>query len=157
MKETTVNRNNYQSQYQIICSVAQFVTPWTAALQAPLCMELFSQKCWRGSHFLLQGIFLSQESNLYVLHPLHCQADSLLVSHLGSPQSLLVTSKHTFFFLLYYFRYRQILEKAIQLSGAEQLEALKAFVESSKWSKNSMFALYYQKLAQALFQIKLSM
>lgn len=29
-------------------------------------------------------------------------------------------------------RYRQILEKAIQLSGVEQLEALKAFVEASK-------------------------
>lgn len=29
-------------------------------------------------------------------------------------------------------RYRQILEKAIQLSGAQQLEALKAFVEASK-------------------------
>uniref|UniRef100_A0A8B9YHB2 COP9 signalosome complex subunit 4 n=1 Tax=Bos mutus grunniens TaxID=30521 RepID=A0A8B9YHB2_BOSMU len=43
-------------------------------------------------------------------------------------------------------KYRQILEKAIQLSGAEQLEALKAFVESSKWKKNSMFALYYQLL-----------
>lgn len=29
-------------------------------------------------------------------------------------------------------RYRQILEKAIQLVGVEQLEALKAFVEASK-------------------------
>lgn len=29
-------------------------------------------------------------------------------------------------------RYRQILEKAIQLSDVEQLEALKAFVEASK-------------------------
>lgn len=29
-------------------------------------------------------------------------------------------------------RYRQILEKAVQFSGAEQLEALKAFVEASK-------------------------
>lgn len=35
-------------------------------------------------------------------------------------------------FIWYCFRYRQILEKAIQLSGAEQLEALKAFVEASK-------------------------
>lgn len=35
-----------------------------------------------------------------------------------------------FFFFLY--RYRQILEKAIQLPGVEQLEALKAFVEASK-------------------------
>ena len=35
-----------------------------------------------GCHFLLQGIFLTQESNQ---HLLHCQADSLLLSHKGSP------------------------------------------------------------------------
>lgn len=32
-------------------------------------------------------------------------------------------------------RYRQVLEKAIQLSGVEQLEALKAFVEASEFIK----------------------
>lgn len=31
-------------------------------------------------------------------------------------------------------RYRQILEKALQFTDAEQLEALKAFVEASKYS-----------------------
>ena len=30
-----------------------------------------------GCHFLLQGIFLAQGSNLHHLHLLHCQADSL--------------------------------------------------------------------------------
>ena len=35
-----------------------------------------------GCHFLLQGIFLTQGSNL---HLLHWQAYSLLLSHLGSP------------------------------------------------------------------------
>ena len=35
-----------------------------------------------GCHFLLQGIFLTQESNP---HLPHCQADSLLLSHKGSP------------------------------------------------------------------------
>ena len=35
-----------------------------------------------GCHFLLQGIFLNQGSNLCLLH---CQADSLPLSHLGSP------------------------------------------------------------------------
>ena len=34
-----------------------------------------------GCHFLLQGIFLTQGSNL---HLLHWQVDSLLLSHLGS-------------------------------------------------------------------------
>ena len=35
-----------------------------------------------GCHFLLQGIFLTQGSNLCLLHQ---QADSLPLSHLGSP------------------------------------------------------------------------
>ena len=38
-----------------------------------------------GCHFLLQGIFLTQGSDLCLLHLLHWQADSLPVSHLGSP------------------------------------------------------------------------
>ena len=37
-----------------------------------------------GCHFLLQGIFLTQGSNLCLLHFLHWQADSLPLSHLGS-------------------------------------------------------------------------
>ena len=37
-----------------------------------------------GCSFLLQGIFLTQESNLSLLHLLHWQADSLPLSHLGS-------------------------------------------------------------------------
>ena len=38
-----------------------------------------------GYHFLLQGIFPTQGSNLHALCLLHWQADSLPVSHLGSP------------------------------------------------------------------------
>ena len=37
-----------------------------------------------GCHFLLQGIFSIQGSNLCLLHPLHWQADSLPLGHLGS-------------------------------------------------------------------------
>ena len=40
-------------------------------------------------------------------------------------------------------KYSQILENPIQLSGAEQLEALKAFVEASRWNESSVFALCY--------------
>ena len=36
-----------------------------------------------GCYFLLQGIFLTQGSNLYLLHLLHWQADSLPLCHLG--------------------------------------------------------------------------
>ena len=38
-----------------------------------------------GCHLLLQGIFLTQGSNPTLLHLLHWQADSLPLSHLGSP------------------------------------------------------------------------
>ena len=38
-----------------------------------------------GCHVLLQGIFLTQGSNLCLLHLLHWQVDSLVQSHLGSP------------------------------------------------------------------------
>ena len=38
-----------------------------------------------GCHFLLQGIFLTQGLNSRLLRLLHWQADSLPLSHLGSP------------------------------------------------------------------------
>ena len=38
-----------------------------------------------SSHFLLQGIFLTQGSNTCLLRLLHWQADSLPLNHLGSP------------------------------------------------------------------------
>ena len=40
-----------------------------------------------GCYFLLQGIFPTQGSNLGLLHLLHWQADSLPLSHQGSPFS----------------------------------------------------------------------
>ena len=38
-----------------------------------------------GCHFLFWGIFLTQGSNLCLLHLLFWQADSLPLSYLGSP------------------------------------------------------------------------
>ena len=38
-----------------------------------------------GCHFLFKVIFLTQGSNPYLLHLLHWQADSLPLSHWGSP------------------------------------------------------------------------
>ena len=44
------------------------MTPWTVACQAPLSMGL-SGHFWKvGWHFLLQAIFLTQGSNLSLLH-----------------------------------------------------------------------------------------
>lgn len=42
------------------------------------------------------------------------------------------------FFCVLCCRYRQILEKALQLTDTEQLEALKAFVEASKFSNTNI-------------------
>ena len=43
-----------------------------------------------GCHFLLQEIFPTQGSNQHLLHLLHWQADSLPLSHLGSPLKITV-------------------------------------------------------------------
>ena len=59
--------------------VLLFVTPWTAALEASLSMGPSWQDTRVGLHFLFQGIFLTQELNL---HLLHWQVNSLPLSHL---------------------------------------------------------------------------
>ena len=51
---------------------ARFLCPWDSP----------SKNTRVGCHFLLQGIFLPQESNLCILH---WQVDSLLLSHVESP------------------------------------------------------------------------
>ena len=70
------------------CSVLSnsFATPWTQAIRL-LCPWNFSSKNTTvGCHFLLQGIFPAQGSKLCLLQ---WQADSLPLSHLGSPGCLL--------------------------------------------------------------------
>ena len=46
-----------------------------------------------GCHFLLQGIFPTQESNPRLLHRLHWQVDSLPLAPPGKPQGLLQKKK----------------------------------------------------------------
>ena len=57
------------------------MAPLTAAHQARLSMEFSRQNTGVGCHFLLQGIFLTQGSNLYRLH---WRVDSLPLVPLGS-------------------------------------------------------------------------
>ena len=67
------------------CSVMSdsFVTPWIVARQALLCPWVFPGKNpGVGCHFFLQGIFLTQGSNLCLLD---WQVDPLPPSHQGSP------------------------------------------------------------------------
>ena len=45
-----------------------FVTPWTAATQAPLSMRFSRQEYWSGSPCPSPGIFLTQRLNLHLLH-----------------------------------------------------------------------------------------
>ena len=44
------------------------VTPWPVAHQAPLSMKFLQQNTEVDCHFLLQRIFLTQESNSHLLH-----------------------------------------------------------------------------------------
>ena len=60
-----------------------FVTPWTVAHQAPLSMGSPGKNTGSGCHFLLQRIFLTQESNPSLLGLLRWQADSWPLCHLG--------------------------------------------------------------------------
>ena len=56
-----------------VVSVRLFVTPWTAALQAPLSMGFSRQECWSGLPFPPPGIFPTQTSSQCLLHLLHCR------------------------------------------------------------------------------------
>ena len=59
-----------------VSRVRLFATPWTVARQAPLSMGVSRQEHWSGVPCRLQGIFLTQGSNLslqycrWVLYPL---------------------------------------------------------------------------------------
>ena len=61
-----------------------FATLWTVASQDPVSMGFPRQEYWSELPFLLHGIFLIQGSNPCLLH---WQADSLPLSHQGSPQT----------------------------------------------------------------------
>ena len=50
---------------------------------------------WTGCHFLLQGIFLTQESNMCLLYLLHCEADSLPLNLPGKPKYPIFTIKYS--------------------------------------------------------------
>ena len=81
----------------VMCPVAQLCPTlcgpsWTAACQASLSMEFSFKSIGAGCHFLLQGIFLTQGSNLYLLH---WQADSLSHEPPGQPIRLYNNSPKT--------------------------------------------------------------
>ena len=77
------------SVYAVQCMPAQpclFAKPMDCSLPGSSVHGIFQVKnTGVGCHFLLQGIFLTQGSNPCLWHLLHWQANSLPLSHLGSP------------------------------------------------------------------------
>ena len=75
-----------------VCSVTQSCPtlqphgPYVAH-QTPLSINFPGKGTGVGCHFLLQGLFATQESNPHLLCLLHWQVDSLPLSHLGIPIS----------------------------------------------------------------------
>ena len=71
---------------QSLSCLWHLATLWTVAGQAPLCPWDFQGKNSRvGCHFFLQGNFLTQGWNPYLLRLLHWQVGSLPLSHRRSP------------------------------------------------------------------------
>lgn len=69
----------------VFSCVRLVVTPWTVPARL-LCPCNFSGKISGVCcHSLFQGILPTQRSSRFLLPPLHWQADSLLLRHLGSP------------------------------------------------------------------------
>ena len=72
------------------CSVVfNSATSWTAASQALLSVGFPDNNTGVGCHLLLQDILPTQGSNP---HLLHWQVDSLPLSHLGNPSSIMYIS-----------------------------------------------------------------
>ena len=61
---------------------------WTVARQVPLSMEFSKQNTGVGSHTLLQGIFLTRESNSYLRCLLHCRQVLLPTELPGKPSTI---------------------------------------------------------------------
>ena len=69
----------------VLSRVWLFMTPQTVTHQVPSSTRFSQQEYWSGLpfHFLLQGIFPTQESNPCLLCLLHRQENSLPLHHLG--------------------------------------------------------------------------
>ena len=65
-----------------------FVTPWTAALQAPLSMEFSRQEYWSGLPFPTPGNLPSPGTETASPESPALQVDFLPLSHLGRPSDM---------------------------------------------------------------------
>ena len=77
--------------HECICVLSSLVIPYSLWPTKFLCpQDSLGKKTWVGCHFLLQGLFPIQGSNLCLPH---WQADSLPFCHLGSPIMWMVETK----------------------------------------------------------------
>ena len=75
----------------LLSCVWLFVTPWTVAHQAPLSKGFPRQEYWSGLPFPSPGDLPGLGLNLCLLYLLHWQADSLPLSHQGSPIRFIIS------------------------------------------------------------------
>ena len=71
---------------QLLRSCPTLCDPWTVARQTPMCMGFCQQDTGVGSHAPLQGIFLTQGSNV---HLLHWRQVLYQLSHQGAPVTVI--------------------------------------------------------------------
>ena len=74
---------------KLLSHVRFFATQWTVAYQAPLYMGFSRQEYWSGLSFPPPGDLPNSGIELHILSLLYWQADSLPLSHLGSPKYLI--------------------------------------------------------------------
>ena len=77
---------------KLLSRVQLFATPWTVVYQACLSMGFSSKSTGVGCHFLLQGIFPTQELNQGLLH---CSQILYQLSYQGSPLFYSVQFSHS--------------------------------------------------------------
>ena len=83
---STLPCNIYYLHAQVLSCVWLFCDPMDCGWPDSFVHGIFPGKnIGMGCHFLLQGTFLTQGSNVYLLHLLHWQADSLPAEPPGRP------------------------------------------------------------------------
>ena len=82
----------YVCMFSHVSHVWLFATPWTVVRQVPLSRDFPNKNAGMGCHFLLQGIFPTQGSNLRLLCLLHCRRT---LYHWGSPILVRVEEKES--------------------------------------------------------------
>ena len=75
------------TSYCVVCarSCPTLCSPVDGSPPGSTIMKFSKQKNGAGCHLLLQGVLLTQGSNLHLLCLLHWQANSLPLCNLGSP------------------------------------------------------------------------